>query len=122
MSDNLETREFHISDILSVTTDKLVSTRHMDGVYDILNYMTGDNLFTHQLPRAGKECKPFLLQQHPELEKVDANNVNQDNWAEWLNEQIEIFGEKLPVTPIPESAHRMVNPIDELESMILANK
>jgi len=48
----MATKDFHISDILSITDGRLVSTRHMDGIYEILNFMTGDNLFTHQLPRS----------------------------------------------------------------------
>ena len=60
---------FHISDILSVTTGRLVSTRHIDGVYDILNFLTGDDLFTHQLPRANRECEPWLRSQFPLLMK-----------------------------------------------------
>ena len=56
-------RDFHIGDILSVTTGRLVSPRRMDGVYDILNFMTGDNLFTHQLPRAARECAGPLAAQ-----------------------------------------------------------
>lgn len=58
---------FHISDILSVTTGRLVSYRHIDGVYAILNFMTGDSLFTHQLPRASRECESSLRAQFPNL-------------------------------------------------------
>ena len=43
----MTTKTFHISDILSVTTEVLLSTRRMEGVHD--NWMTGDDLFTHQL-------------------------------------------------------------------------
>lgn len=63
-------RTFHISDVLSITTGKLVSTRHMDGVYDILNFLTQDSLFTHQLPAACDECAPVLLAKHPELATI----------------------------------------------------
>lgn len=59
------TKNFHIGDILSITTDFLVSPRGMDGIYDILNFITNDNLFTHQLPRVAKECRPFLLGKYP---------------------------------------------------------
>jgi hypothetical protein len=38
------TRPFHLGDVLTITTGRLVSPRHMDGVYDVLNFMTGDNL------------------------------------------------------------------------------
>ena len=58
-------KQFHLGDVLSVTSDFLLSPRKIDGVYDILNYMTGDDLYTHQLPRASKECKPWLLRKHP---------------------------------------------------------
>lgn len=69
------TKRFHISDVLSITTGLLVSTRHCTGVYDILNWMTQNNLYTHQLPRASDECKPHLLRQFPWLEKVDADSL-----------------------------------------------
>lgn len=49
----MNTRNFHLGDILSVTTGCLLSPRRMEGVYDILNFMTADNLFTHQLGRRG---------------------------------------------------------------------
>jgi hypothetical protein len=60
-------RLFHISDVLSITTGRLVSSRHMEGIYDILNFLTGDELLTHQLPRAAKECEPWLKTQFPQL-------------------------------------------------------
>ena len=64
-------RQFHIGDVLSISTDRFVSTRGMDGVYDILKYMTGDNLFTHQLPAAVEKCRPALLAQFPVLESPE---------------------------------------------------
>lgn len=49
-----EGKRFHLGDVLSITTGHLLSPRHMEGVYEILNHMTGDQLFTHQLPRASR--------------------------------------------------------------------
>lgn len=60
------TREFHLGDVLSITTGRLISPRGIEGVYDILRFMTGQDLFTHQLPRAMTEMKPRLLAQHPQ--------------------------------------------------------
>lgn len=37
-------KAFHIGDVLTVTTGRLVSPRHMYGVYEILNFLTGDRL------------------------------------------------------------------------------
>lgn len=116
-----KSRDFHLGDILSITTGRLVSPRHVGGVYDILNFLTGDNLFTHQLPRAERECKPYVLKQHPCLKEIDASPVTPDNWRAWLDRQIETFGETLPIEPIaaatkPDGSpvHEHRNPITEL--------
>lgn len=89
----MTTKEFDLGDILSITTGTLVSPRHMDGVYDILNFMTGDNLFTHQLSRASREMAPRLLAQHPDLAAVDASVVTPENFKAWLDEQVAKYGE-----------------------------
>jgi len=93
-------KDFELGDVLTITTGKLVSKRMMDGVYDILNYMTGCNLYTHQLPEASNKCRPYLLQQHPQLKSIDSDIVSKDNVWQWLDEQIKVYGEKLPVNPI----------------------
>jgi hypothetical protein len=111
-------RAFHIGDILSITGDKLVSPRLVEGVYDILNFMTGDSLYTHQLPRAMRECRPHLLKQHPELASVDESNVTAETWRAWLDEQIKRFGETLPVTPVPADSHEFIDPVSELAEMV----
>ncbi len=114
---DIESREFHLGDILSITTGHLVSPRHIDGVYDILNFMTRDNLFTHQLPRACDECKPYLLRQYPQLEGIDASQVNVDNWQEWLAGQGKVYGEHLSVEQIPMDDHTEKGPLEELREM-----
>ena len=93
-------REFPLGEILTVTTGKLVARRMMDGVYDILNSMTGANLYTHQLPAAAEECRPFLLEQYPQLGNIDDAVINKENVWEWLGEQEKIYGDKLPIKPI----------------------
>jgi hypothetical protein len=115
-------RQFHIGDILSITTGHLVSPRHIEGVYDILNFMTRDNLFTHQLPRASRECAPHLLRQHPMLDHVDASGVNADNWRAWLDAQIVKFGLTLPVEPVPEHVHEFIDPMSELAEKVHPDK
>lgn len=107
-------RPFHLGDVLSVTTGLLVSPRHMNGVYDILNFMTGDNLYTHQLPRASRECKPHLLQQHPCLATISSDGIGPDNWEPWLKGLIAIHGEQLLVAPLPLDAHERIDPLSEL--------
>ena len=97
----MATREFHLGDILSITTHRLVSPRHMDGVYDILNFMSGDDLMTHQLPRVCDEMKPRLLAQHPVLAEVNTSGIKPDT-VMWLDEQVARFGE----TRLVQSEHQ----------------
>lgn len=109
-------RKFHLSDILTITTGRLLSNRMMDGVYDILNYMTSDNLFTHQLPRAAGECREPLLAQHPQLRNLEFPD---SDLHVWLDEQVQKFGECLPVAPINDHVH--LDPLIEAESMMTKN-
>ena len=110
-------KKFHLGDILSITTGRLLSPRHVEGIYDILNYMTGDNLFTHQLPRASDECKPYLFMEMPWLRGIDASSVTEHNYKEWLNEQVKKYGEYHDVQPIAGEDHEVIDPLDELRQM-----
>lgn len=117
-----ESRSFELGDVLSITTGRLVSSRLIDGVYDILNYMTDDDLYTHQLPRASKECRPYLFDQHPQLVNVDATTVTGENWQTWLDEQKKLYGDSLSVSPIPKDDHTIIDPIIEAEQMVGKDK
>lgn len=113
----MATKQFHLGDVLSVTTGVLCSPERMGGVYAILNFMTNDDLYTHQLPRAADECKPYLLKQFPQLAAVDASNVNEKNVWSWLGEQIARFGERFDVSPIPLNDHDVIDPFTEFRRM-----
>lgn len=114
----MNTRTFDIGDVLSITTDYLVSERGMEGVYDILNFLTGDNLFTHQLPRASQEMRPVILKQHPNLEAIPDANVTRDNWRGWLAEQVALFGPTLELSPAQGHEHERIDPLSELAEKI----
>lgn len=116
-----ETKQFHLGDILSITTGRLVSIDHMSGVYNILNYMCQDDFYTHQLPRASDECKPYLLEAFPQLAEVDANG-NITDWSAWLDEQVAIYGEFHAVRPIHQEDHEAIDPLEELGSMVDESK
>ncbi|MBM0239369.1 hypothetical protein JNW88_23520 [Micromonospora sp. ATA32] len=108
--------QFHLGDILTVTTDKFVAPDGIGGVYRILNHMTGDNLFTHQLPRAATECKPELLRQHPDLAEIvpPAKFENEAHVWRWLAEQTDRYGTHREVQPMPAGDHTRIDPLDEL--------
>lgn len=114
--------QFHLGDILSVTTERLLSPQGMSGLYEILNFMTNDNLYTHQLGRAAEECKPYLLEQMPWLTEIDVDGVNSDNFKWWIKGQVEKYGEYHEVIPIHFEDHTVIDPLDELKTMVGESK
>jgi hypothetical protein len=98
---------FDLGTVLSITTDVLLTK--IENVYEILNYMTGDNLFTHQLPRVSREMKQVILDQFPQLAEIDASGVDTTNWEEFLNNQIEKYGNEFPIFPCGISEHKVID-------------
>jgi hypothetical protein len=114
-----ETRDFHIGDILTITTERLVSLRHMEGVYDILNWMAGESVYTHQIPRIMGEAAPVLLAAHPQLAAVDDKaEIGPDTVAAWVAEQAARFGETLPVPRLNADQHERIDPLSELAERV----
>lgn len=116
-------REFDLGDVISITTGRLVSPRLIDGVYDILNFMTGDDLYTHALPRACEAMRPVLLAQHPQLRDVEHSHVTTENWREWMDDLYARFGRSLMVAPCQpcdfQSMHPLSEPILDGKSVIV---
>lgn len=112
-------KTFHIGDILSVTTGRLVSPRHIEGVYDILNHLTADNLMTHQLPRASRECEPFLRERFPDLAAIEppAEFRDEAHVRSWLAELVAIHGETRSVEPMRDGVHEYRDPVAEMREM-----
>lgn len=117
-----QTKDFHLGDILSITTGMLVSPRHMEGVYDILNYMTGEQLFTHQLPRVAREAEPVLLRAHPDLANIEVTTLTPGDVAPWLAEQVAKFGEMLAVPKMTDDEHEEIDAMSEAAQFFPADK
>ena len=113
----MQTKDFDISDVLSVTTGSLVAERGMEGIYDIMGWMTQDpGITTLGLLAQSQPCKDALLSQHPELVGVEVPDwdsfvpveasreqeleIKKREIDYWLTEQAEIYGRMLSVEQI----------------------
>lgn len=126
----MATREFDIGTVLTIAANRLVAPKLMDDVYAILNFMTQDDLYTHQLPRAIRECRPFLERQHPQLaaarfEMLDEllgpiGPANVEIVEKWLKSEIAHHGwpQTLPVESIPQEERERKHPLSELAEMV----
>ncbi len=114
----MSTRAFHIGDVISVATGTLVSLRHLDGVEDLCNFMSGETLMTHQLPRVSRECEPSLRRQHSALLAEPIPPISSRDEAEaWLRTLYPTYGETVPVEALDVQDHTPIDPIAEIKMM-----
>jgi hypothetical protein len=109
-------RPFALGAVLSVATGIFLAD-DFGQVHELLDYMTGDTLFTHQLPRAVDECADEVYRQHPQLRALVvpefAGPCKQTVLA-WVAEQATHFGASLPVAPLAPGDHARINPLTEM--------
>ena len=69
-----ETKIFSIEPILTVVTGKLLCEHNM--LYEILSHITGDNIYTHEIPVAANFCNIWILANYPNLRiAIDTENM-----------------------------------------------
>lgn len=106
-------RTFSLGAVLSVTTGVLLA--EIGDVRELLDFITGDTLMTHQLPRASDEAAPEILRQHPDLAGMAVpDGLNTFPLvAEWLKTQN--LGETRELTPMSPEDHTFIHPFAELK-------
>lgn len=115
-----KTRQFHLGAIVSITTGFLMPPPTgykypIECVYDILNFMTGDDLQTLALGRAADECRPYLYEQLPFTREITiSDDLNETNYREFLQALVEQYGEFHPVHPIHPEDHEVLDPLEDL--------
>lgn len=122
-------QEFHVGDVLSVTTGRLIGPGSMGGVYQVLDHMEGWSHFTHQLPAAAERMLPEILAQHPAFDNEELRvpegwfssvvdqDTAQDRAAEWVNAVRERFG--LPeFVSLARCESEARNPFDDLFDLV----
>ena len=112
--------KFTLGEVLSITDGRLMCK--IDGVYRILNHMTVDNLMTHQLPRAMRECQTPLLAQFPHLTDAIKVTVTPENYLGVLEDLRAKFGDEFEVQPLAEHVHEFIEPLSELAEMVHPSK
>lgn len=129
-------RSFATRTILSVTTGRLLTKSEgprdngIGDMYRLMGWMTGDEPFTHQLPRFAETCKPWLLKWFPELSKAEEQLTLLDDLVEKNGPELGIEAWlatlALPATyevpTIPQGVHQHINPIEELVGMVGKDK
>jgi hypothetical protein len=119
-------KKFHITQLLSVYTGILFQTPGteypIEGVYEILDYMTGEELQTVALPRASKKAKPYLERQFPWLASLNYKSEYTNEELDiiikaqktFTNNQINQHGEWFDVISMFEGDHEVLDPYEDI--------
>lgn len=123
----MTTKPFTLRTILTVTTGRLLTKSRgpndngIGDLYELLEWMTGEPPFTHQLGRFAAECKPWLLRWFPQLEscgesleKIDTNDL--ESWLSGLAKYG--YEDAYDVPKIPRDDHTSKDPVAELREMM----
>lgn len=117
-----QTKEFPTRDVLSTITGVLICD--IGGVYEVLNWMTGESVYTHQIPRISREAQPVILALRPELKPTiaEAEQVTPDNYLEWRATWEERYGQTIAVPKLTIAEHERIDPVSELADMVPPEK
>jgi hypothetical protein len=114
------TKTFPIAAVMSTVTGILVSEDGIGCVYEVLNWMTGESVYTHQIPRISRETVPVILALYPDMQAAidEAEQVNGENWREWLARWTERYGAEISVPVMNIAEHERIDPMSELAEMV----
>ena len=96
------------------------------GAYKVLNHMTGDNLFTHQLPRAFRACEAAIAEQHSFIKsmKFTLDELSSENRIAYMQKMaadwIALNGDEYELIPLTEFEHK--DPLQELSEMVPSDR
>ncbi len=112
--------EFHLGDVLSITTNYYLSPSGYKGTHDILDFMiNGNALRSQDFPSEAtiQKCRSNLIDQFPhlatdemdsavaELDKMVGEKAGYEERKEvvmnWLAQQVNKYGEKFTVKRLP---------------------
>jgi hypothetical protein len=79
---------FDARDVLAICTGVVADVHRLPDIYAVLGFMTGSPVRMSEFEAAMRECRSFLLHQHPEIARLKAPCFTSDNEAyQWLEEE-----------------------------------
>lgn len=107
--------------ILTIATGRHLGVPLIE-VQKALAYMTGDDVYTHQIPRCLKECGPIILERYPHLLE-GTEGLEGEDWILWAEKKVGEFGAMLDIQPIIDNMiHEVLDPVEEPAQQIGPDK
>lgn len=114
---------FRASQLVIVASDRALTGTTAD-YFAVLNHMTGDDLYVHQLPRAADWARRFLIELFPwiedaanAVEAVDWSALTRDERVEAAKQLIEIVDRSYGEVDVPSFDGEWVH-LDALDELV----
>jgi len=113
-----ETKHFPTCAVISAIGGSLCC--EIGQVYEVLGWMSGESVWTHQLPRVGREATPVVLAMHPALQEAldECERVNRDNWHDYAAKWVDRYGPEIAVPRFNRDQHESIDPVSELAEIV----
>ena len=110
-----ETKTFPTVDVLTTITGRMLRKGGLDGVCAVLNWMTGESVFTHQLPRISREARALLVANWSEIAEAvrDSERIDASNYREYRATWEARLGPTIDVPRFTAETHEFIDPISE---------
>lgn len=111
MSEN--NRSFDLGTILSITSKRVFTDER--NIYDILEFLFGNEVYSHQMPRVMNITSTYILSFYPGLKGIGKKEIIND-WQDvkaFITKQKETFGDNLVLSPMPKELCEYIDPIEE---------
>lgn len=111
-------REFHLGDLLSVSDGHLIGPNGIDGVYNVMGFIMGRELWTHELPFYANQCSLVIKHQIPFMKEIvfPEDIFGWGPVAQWLAPVVQEYGEWHAIVPFWRMAY-----IEQTDVMGLLN-
>jgi hypothetical protein len=105
-------KEFHLGDLLTVSTGRLYSPKLILGTKEFMDYLFSTDVPISMVPRASVLCRPFILAQFPWLSEIELTEQSQLTSTEqiknWITSQVSRYGEKHSVKKLPSDIKSLI--------------
>ncbi len=108
-------KKFPLSAVLSILLDKIVTPRIAD-VRLVCSFLTGAEVYGHQVSRAITECTDGLKKQCPQFDHLNRDEITPDNAERWIKEKEDKYGKTILLTPITGQTFNFDNVIGDMKN------
>jgi hypothetical protein len=112
-------KEFPTLGVVSAASGYLLT--EIGVVYQVLSFASGESVFTHQLPRVGREFKAALLADQPEIAEIFEyieRETTPETYRDVASEVKRRIGATMTVRRMTADQHERIDPMSELAEKV----